>query len=633
MPLREHINVVTGLRAPDPFGHHVIGSLWLSGGSARPTQASDVQAGQTIDQHIADAIGRDTPLRSLELGIEGINTSSNSCQFGWSCLYLNTLSWQTPTMPLPNEINPQNAFERMFGDIGSAEERAARFKSKASILDSVISAASRLNNQLAPQDRSTVEEYLENIREVESRIQAAGQRAEAVGETPDAPAGIPGSYDEHVRVMYDLIALAWRADITRVTTFMNGVEASSIGYPQIGVPESHHIVSHHGGVAASIAKYAKINAYHLSLFGDFVEKLRTTPDGDGSLLDHSLVMYGSGMGNGDKHDQNMVPIVLAGVGRGALEGRPTHRDCEPDALGEPHRGLRPRRGARARQARERHRSRGALVVAASAKIVSRPQRSAAEQPVPKIGGKRERTRKKILEAAFELIGNEKGLTVRIEEVCAAARISRGTFYNYFTSLDQLFEVLAIELSHDLNGALVATWDETQSHAEGGNAAIQHYLNYARRDPAWAWAMVHLNAFGPPFGAESWDACYRAIEQGIEAGEFDVPNAAVGRDLMTGTVMATVRSMLRSGNGRTQPRVVAYHVLRALGVPDARATEDHREAASGDRCSAVGLIDLFVALAFGCFLAQFGCDDQASDLRRRQLPEALSRSTNGELILR
>jgi hypothetical protein len=184
----------------------------------------------------------------------------------------------------------------------------------------VIAAASRLNGQLAPQDRSTVEEYLTNIREVESRIQSSGQRADAVGETPDAPAGIPGSYDEHVRVMYDLIALAWRADITRVTTLMQGVEASSIGYPQIGVPESHHIVSHHGGVAASIAKYAKINAYHLSLFGDFVEKLRTTPDGDGSLLDHSLVMYGSGMGNGDKHDQTMVPIVIAGAAAGRLQG-------------------------------------------------------------------------------------------------------------------------------------------------------------------------------------------------------------------------------------------------------------------------------------------------------------------------
>jgi hypothetical protein len=320
VPLRNHINIVTGLRAPDPFGHHVIGSLWLSGGSAKQTQAADVHAGQTIDQYIADAIGRDTPLRSLELGIEGINSSSNSCQFGWSCIYLNTLSWKTSTAPLPNEVNPQSAFERMFGDIGSAEERAARLKSRASILDSVIASASRLNSQLAPQDRSTVEEYLENIREVESRIQLAGQRAKAAGDTPDAPAGIPGTYEEHVRVMYDLIALAWRADITRVTTFMKGVEASSLGYSQIGVPESHHIVSHHGNVPDTLRKYAKINAYHLSLFGDFVEKLRAIPDGDGSLLDHSLVMYGSGMGNGDQHDQSRIPIMLAGSAAGRLKG-------------------------------------------------------------------------------------------------------------------------------------------------------------------------------------------------------------------------------------------------------------------------------------------------------------------------
>jgi len=188
----------------------------------------------------------------------------------------------------------------------------------------------------------------------------------------------------------------------------------------------------------------------------------------------------------------------------------------------------------------------------------------------KLGGKRERTRKNILEAAFGLIGNAKGLTVRIEEICAAARISRGTFYNYFTSLEQLFEILAIELSHELNRALVATWDETLSHAEGSNAAIQHYLNYARRDPAWAWAMVHLSAFGPTFGAEAWDACHRSIAKGIEAGEFDVPNATVGRDLMTGTVLATVRTTLRGG--RSQPRFIAYHVLRALGVPDTRAKQ-------------------------------------------------------------
>jgi AcrR family transcriptional regulator len=198
--------------------------------------------------------------------------------------------------------------------------------------------------------------------------------------------------------------------------------------------------------------------------------------------------------------------------------------------------------------------------------------ASAGRPASKLGGKRVRTRKKLLDAAFALMGNEKGLTVRIEEICAAAHVSRGTFYNYFASLEQLFEVLAIELSHDLNSGLVATWDETQSHAEGSNAAVQQYLNYARRDPAWAWAMVHLSAYGPSFGAEAWEACYRSIEKGIEAGEFDVPNATVGRDLMTGTVLASVRTMLRSGNDRSQPGAVAYHVLRALGVPDGRAKE-------------------------------------------------------------
>ena len=208
----------------------------------------------------------------------------------------------------------------------------------------------------------------------------------------------------------------------------------------------------------------------------------------------------------------------------------------------------------------------------AAKMAARPEARVAVRPTTGLGGKRERTRKKILEAAFGLIGNEKGLTVRIEEICAAAHVSRGTFYNYFTSLEQLFQVLAVERSQDLNRALVASWDENQSHAEGSNAAVQHYLNYARRDPAWAWAMVHLSAFGPTFGAEAWEACHRAIAKGIDAGEFDVPNATVGRDLMTGTVLATVRTMLRSGRDQSRPQAVAYHVLRALGVPDARARE-------------------------------------------------------------
>jgi hypothetical protein len=318
--LKDHINILTGLHAPDPFGHHAIPSLWLQGGSLKRTQGTDVRGATTIDQRIADAIGGDTPLRSLELGIEDMSGSPNSCQFGWSCIYMNSLAWRTPTSPLPLELNPQSAFERMFGDIGSAEQRAIRWKNKASILDSVISVASHATGQLAAQDRSTVNEYLENIREVERRIQSSGNRADSGAEVGDAPTGIPSSYEEHVRLMYEVMVIAWRADVTRVATFMKGVEASAIGYPQIGIPESHHILSHHGNIPENMAKYAKINAYHLSLFGDFVERLKTTRDGDGSLLDHSMIMYGAGMGNGNVHDQNKIPIMLAGGAGGRLKG-------------------------------------------------------------------------------------------------------------------------------------------------------------------------------------------------------------------------------------------------------------------------------------------------------------------------
>ncbi len=340
---------------------------------------------------------------------------------------------------------------------------------------------------------------------------------------------------------------------------MKGVEASSIGYPQIGVPESHHIVSHHGNVPETMRKYGKINAYHLSLFADFVEKLRATPDGDGSLLDHSMVMYGSGMGNGDKHDQSRIPIMLAGSAAGSPEGRAAHCHSGSDARWRTSLpGSAKSRDSISASSRTPPESwsskRGVSGCLCLRKLRLALSGALPERPAPKLGGKRERTRKKILEATFGLIGNENGLTVRIEEICAAAQISRGTFYNYFTSLEQLFEVLAIELSHELNLALVSTFDEARGHAEGSNAAIQHYLNHAWRDPAWGWAMVHLSAFGPTFGAESWDACYRSIAQGIEAGEFDVPNATVGRDLMTGTVLATVRTMLRFGSSESQPRI-------------------------------------------------------------------------------
>ncbi len=319
-PLREHINIVTGLNAAPQSEHHSATSLWLHGGSVHKTEGPDVRSAKTIDQHIADAMGRETALPSLELGIEDMSGSPGSCAFGFSCIYMNTLSWRTPTAPLPMELNPQTVFERLFGDSGTPEQRAARWTEKSSLLDSVLVAARGLQRDMGPQDRATIDEYLENIREVERRIQLAGRQLESDVDLPTAPAGIPASYEEHVRLMYDLVALAFRADVTRVFTFMKGVEASPINYPQIGVPESHHIVSHHQNNPEAMQKYAKINAYQAGLFGDFVEQLKATPDGDGSLLDHSLMMYGSAMGNGNFHDQTKLPIMLAGGASGRVKG-------------------------------------------------------------------------------------------------------------------------------------------------------------------------------------------------------------------------------------------------------------------------------------------------------------------------
>lgn len=202
---------------------------------------------------------------------------------------------------------------------------------------------------------------------------------------------------------------------------------------------------------------------------------------------------------------------------------------------------------------------------------ARSVRSKSDAPEP-LSGKRERTRKRIFEATFKLIGHERGLSVRIEEICAAAEVSRGTFYNYFSSMDELFQVLAVELSHDFNQAVVATLATIESSAERTNAAIQHYLKRARRDPTWGWAMVHLSAAGPFFGAESYDACQRTVERGIKSGEFDVPHVQEGRDLIMGTILAAMVSALRDGASRTQPRIIAHHLLRALGVPDARARQ-------------------------------------------------------------
>lgn len=321
-PHRERVNVVTGLSAAPQSEHHSATSLWLHGGSVRKTEGADVQSAKTIDQYIADAIGRDTALPSLELGIEDMSGSPGSCAYGFSCIYMNTLSWRTPTQPLPMELNPQTVFERLFGDSGTPEARARRAAEKASILDSVLAAANGLQARLGAADRATVADYLDNVREVERRLELARRGGESGVELPAAPMGVPASYEEHVALMYDLIALAFRADATRVFTFMKGVEASPINFPQIGVPESHHIVSHHQNNPTQIEKYRKINEYQLGLFADFVDTLAATQDGDGTLLDHTLLMYGSAMSNGNGHDRRNLPIMLVGgAARGLRGGR------------------------------------------------------------------------------------------------------------------------------------------------------------------------------------------------------------------------------------------------------------------------------------------------------------------------
>jgi hypothetical protein len=319
-PLREQLNIVSGLKAASQSEHHSATSLWLHGGTVRKTEGADVRAAKTIDQHMADAHGSDTALPSLEIGIEDMSGSPGSCAFGYSCIYMNTLAWRTPTAPLPLELNPQTVFERLFGESGTPEQRAARIDEKASILDSILGAARSLSVTLGADDRVTVEEYLDNVREVERRIELSGRQLESDLDLPAAPTGVPASYEEHVRILYELVALAWRADITRVFTFMKGVEASPINYPQIGVPESHHIVSHHENNPEKIEKYARINAYHLGLFNEFLDRLAQTRDGDGTLLEHSLIMYGSAMGNGNVHDQRRIPIMLAGTAAGRIAG-------------------------------------------------------------------------------------------------------------------------------------------------------------------------------------------------------------------------------------------------------------------------------------------------------------------------
>ena len=326
-PYRDQLVVVSGLSNRGLVSTNEGGGVhtrahggWLSGVLPKRTEGADIEAGKTIDQYAADTLGADTSLRSLELTTES-NFTVGNCENGYSCTYQNSTSWRTATTPLPHERDPRVVFQRLFGDGGSMEARLAQMKTDRSILDSVTESIDRLERRLGLRDRSSVEEYLDAVREIERRIQRAEQGNAA---TPlpavEQPGGVPEEYDEHVLLLFDMLVLAYQADVTRVSCTQMARELSGRTYPNIGVPEAHHSVSHHQLDPHNIEQYTKINTHQMSLFAQMVEKMHNTPDGDGTLLEHTILLYGTGMGDGDHHTPYNLPVTLVGGGNGQLAG-------------------------------------------------------------------------------------------------------------------------------------------------------------------------------------------------------------------------------------------------------------------------------------------------------------------------
>jgi hypothetical protein len=320
VPVRDQITVVSNLELKNAYsqGNHATANCtFLAGVRAKATDGPDYELGTTADQLAAQRIGRDTPMPSLELATD-FNYVVGNCDNGYACVYMNTLAWSTPTTPLPTEANPRVVFERMFGDGGTAAERRTELRRNASILDWVLEDVNRLQGRIGAADRGRVSQYLDSVREIERRIQQAEQQSS--GSLPDSlerPIGAPPAWGDHARLMFDLQVLALQADITRVITFQLAREVSTRTYPQIGVADAHHPLSHHGNDPEKLLKLAKITTYHMSLFSEFLQKLHAIPDGDGSLLDHSLYLIGSGLGNSDRHDHSNLPALVAGGGMGS----------------------------------------------------------------------------------------------------------------------------------------------------------------------------------------------------------------------------------------------------------------------------------------------------------------------------
>jgi hypothetical protein len=319
--VRDHVVVVSNLALKPAISHGGTPPAFLSGVPCVKTEGENVYAAVTIDQIAAQKIGQETPLPSLELATEDASGWLGACDVGYSCTYMNTISWRTATTPLPMEVNPRTVFDRLFGDGSNAAERMARLNRERSILDAVSSQMKRLQGGLDPNDRNRVAEYLDNVREIERRIQLAEkQTGNSSLEVPASPIGVPDDHQEHSKLLMDLMALAFQADITRISTFMMAREVSYRTFPQIGVSDPFHPTSHHQNDPDKLEKLAKINTYHVGLVAHLLERLKATPDGDGNLLDHSLIFYGSGMSNSNVHDHSPLPIFLAGGAAGRMKG-------------------------------------------------------------------------------------------------------------------------------------------------------------------------------------------------------------------------------------------------------------------------------------------------------------------------
>ena len=321
-PVKEHVTVVTNLELQNayPGSHATSNSAFLSAAKAKLTESSDYRLGTTVDQIAAQQIGQETQMPSLELAMDLLQVVGQ-CDNGYACVYQNNLSWSSPTTPLPAEAHPRIVFESLFGEGGSRADRRAALRKRASLLDSFTADLARLKRDLGPGDRARVSQYLDTVREVERRIQKAEADA-ANNPLPDLdrPVGVPAAYADHARLMFDLQVLALQGDVTRVITFQLARETSNRTYPEIGVSDPHHPLSHHGNDPAKIARMAKINQFHVSLFAEFLGKLKATPEGNGTLLDHSLYLYGSGMGNPNVHDHSNLPILVAGGAAGGMKG-------------------------------------------------------------------------------------------------------------------------------------------------------------------------------------------------------------------------------------------------------------------------------------------------------------------------